>query len=244
MSEVDILAVFAHPDDAELCVGGTLLASKQLGYRIGVLDVSRGEMGTRGTVEGRAAESAKAAKILRLDVREVLGLADGHIFVDDASRIEMVRAFRRLRPKVVLTHQLGDPHPDHDHIAQLVRESARLSSMKNYDSETGGEKIAVPRVAHNIFSRRVEPSFIVDISEHLETKMAAIRAHVSQFYDPGSNEPETRLTDKNYLLELENRSRYFGSLIGVAAGEPFFVREALNVADPVKLLSRSMNLYS
>ncbi|MEO6655519.1 MAG: bacillithiol biosynthesis deacetylase BshB1, partial [Pyrinomonadaceae bacterium] len=150
----------------------------------------------------------------------------------------------RLKPKVVLTHQIGDPHPDHDHIAQLVRESARLASMKRYDEETGGEKIAVPNVAHNIFSRRVEPSFVVDISEFLEQKMAAIRAHKSQFYDPASGEPETRLTSKNFLDELANRSRYFGSLIGVAAGEPFYVREALNVDDPIRLLDRPMNLYS
>lgn len=242
--QVDILAVFAHPDDVELCVGGTLLKMKSLGYRTGALDVTRGEMGTRGTVEGRAKEADDAAKVLRLDVRENLGLADGHVFVTDVERTEMVKAFRRLKPKVVLTHQLGDPHPDHDHIAQLVRESARLSSMKNYDSDSGGEKIAVPMVAHNLFSRRVQPSFIVDVSDFLEDKMNAIRAHGSQFYDPNSTEPETRLTAKTFLTELENRSRYFGSLIGVAAGEPFFVREVLNVNDPVDLLTQPMNLYS
>jgi bacillithiol biosynthesis deacetylase BshB1 len=244
MNEVDILAVFAHPDDLELTVGGTMLKMKQLGYRTGALDVTRGEMGTRGTVEGRAKEAEDAAAILKLDVRANLALPDGHVFVDDASRTEMVRAFRQLKPKVILTHQLEDPHPDHDHIAQLIRESARLASMKNYDRETGGEKIPVPRVAHNIFSRRVIPSFVVDISEFLAEKMAAIRAHSSQFYDPNSTEPETRLTDKRFLDELENRSRYFGSLIGVAAGEPYYVREALNVEDPVDLLTRPMNLYS
>lgn len=244
MAQVDILAVFAHPDDLELTVGGTMLRMKSLGYRTGGLDVTRGEMGTRGTVEGRAKEANDAAKILRLDVRENLGLADGHVFVDDGSRTAMVRAFRRLKPKVVLTHQLDDPHPDHDHIARIVRESARLSSMRNYDPESGADTIPVPKVAHNIFSRRVNPSFIVDISEFLPGKMAAIRAHRSQFYDPGSTEPETRLTDRRFLDEIENRSRYFGSLIGVEAGEPFYVREVLNVADPIELLSRPMNLYS
>ena len=99
-------------------------------------------------------------------------------------------------------------------------------------------------VAHNVFSHRVVPSFIVDISDFLEEKMQAIAAHKSQFYDPNSKELETRLTDKDFLKELENRSRYFGSLIGVKAGEPFFVREALNVDDPVELLTRPMNLYS
>ncbi|MFN2501834.1 MAG: bacillithiol biosynthesis deacetylase BshB1 [Pyrinomonadaceae bacterium] len=244
MTQVDILAIFAHPDDVELAVGGTLLKMKELGYRTGALDVTRGEMGTRGTVEGRAREAEDAAKILNLDIRENLGVPDGHVFVTDETRTAMVLMLRRLKPKVILTHQLSDPHPDHDHIAHLVRESARLASMRRYDEETGVEKIPVPMVAHNIFSRRVEPSFIVDISDHLERKMAAIRAHSSQFYDPSSTEPETRLTKKDFLDELENRSRYFGSLIGTAAGEPFFVREALNIPDPIDLLTRPMNLYS
>lgn len=241
---VDILAIFAHPDDLELTVGGTMLKMKHLGYQTGALDVTRGEMGTRGTAEGRAKEAEDAARILRLDVRENLSLADGRVFADDESRTKLVRVLRRLKPRVILTHQLDDPHPDHDHIARLVRESARLSSMRNYDEETGADKIPVPGVAHNIFSRRVEPSFIVDISAFLKEKMEAIRAHRSQFYDPDSSEPETRLTAKGFLDELETRSRYFGSLIGVEAGEPFYVREALNIEDPVDLLTRPMNLYS
>jgi len=243
-NELDVLGVFAHPDDAELQVGGTFLKMKSLGHSTGVLDVTRGEMGTRGTPEGRAEEAEEAAKVLRLDLRENVKLADGHVFVDDESRTALVRAFRRLRPKVIITHQIDDPHPDHDHIARLVRESARLSSMGNYDGEFGQERIPVPRVAHNLFSRNILPSFIVDVSDFLDGKMEAIRAHKSQFYDPNSNEPETRLTDKKFLEDIETRSRYFGSLIGVDAGEPYLVREALNIEDPVDLLTRPMNLYS
>ena len=244
MKEIDILAIFAHPDDVELAVGGTLLKMKSSCYRTGALDVTQGEMGTRGTVEGRAEEASEAAKILKLDIRENLGLADGHVFADDESRKKLVRVLRRLKPKMIMTHQEGDPHPDHNHIVQLVRESARLASMRKYDEETGNEKISVPIVAHIVFSRRLQPSFIVDISDFLDEKMAAIRAHKSQFYNPDSTEPETRLTTKEFLIELESRSRYFGSMVGVAAGEPFFVREALNVEDPIKLLTRPMNLYS
>ncbi len=244
MSQVDILAVFAHPDDVELTVGGTLLKMKHLGYRTAALDITRGEMGTRGTPDGRASEAEDAAKILKLDLRENLGLPDGHVFVGDQERTQLVRVLRRLKPKVILTHQEDDPHPDHDHIARLVRESARLASMMRYDEETGGDKIPVPNVAHNVFSRRVLPSFIVDISDFLDDKMAAIRVYRSQFHDPDSSEPETRLSSTGFLDELETRSRYFGSLIGVAAGEPFYVREALNVEDPVELLTRPMNLYS
>jgi bacillithiol biosynthesis deacetylase BshB1 len=243
-NDIDVLAIFAHPDDMELCVGGTLLKMKSLGYRTGALDVTRGEMGTRGTPEIRAQEAENAAGILKLDLRENLGLFDGHVFADDDSRRKLVRVLRRLKPKVLLTHQDNDPHPDHNHIVQLVREAARLSSMQKYDSESGLERIKVPIVAHNLFSQRDVPSFIVDISEFLDEKMEAIFAYKSQFHNPNSNEPETRLTSQHFLDELENRSRYFGSLIGVEAGEPFFVREMLNVEDPISLLSRSMNLYS
>jgi len=241
---VDILAIFAHPDDVELAVGGTLLKMKSLGYKTGALDVTQGEMGTRGTTEGRANEAQDAARILKLDLRENLGLPDGHVFADDESRIRLVRVLRHLKPKLLLTHQQNDPHPDHNHIVQLVRESARLASMFRYDEGTGADKIDPPIVAHNIFSLRLIPSFIVDISDFLDEKMAAIRAHRSQFYDPNSKDPETRLSDKNFLFDLENRSRHFGTMIGTAAGEPFFVREALNVHDPIDLLTRSMNLYS
>ncbi len=244
MSEIDILAIFAHPDDVELSVGGALLKMKHLGYRTGALDVTRGEMGTRGTVEGRQAEADEAAKILKLDIRENLELPDGHVFANDESRAKLVRVLRRLKPKLIFTHQDGDPHPDHNHIVQLVRESARLASMRKYDEESGDQKIKVPMVAHNVFSRHVALSFIVDISDFLHEKMEAINAHSSQFYNPDSDEPETRLTSEGFLRELENRSRYFGSLVGVEAGEPFYVREALNVEDPFALLTRPMNLYS
>ena len=217
---LDLLGIFSHPDDLELTVGGTFLKMKALGYSTGALDATRGEMSTRGDVETRAAETTEATKILGLDVRENLQLFDGHIHVDEASRTRLVRALRRLKPRVIITHQFDDPHPDHDHTARLVRESARLSSMKNYDPETGDETIPVPMIAHNIFSRTVEPSFIVDISEQLDQKMNAIRAYKSQFHNPDSKEPETRLSDANFLKEIETRSRYFGSLIGVEAGEP------------------------
>ena len=241
---IDILAIFAHPDDVELSVGGTLLKMKSLGYKTGALDVTEGEMGTRGTVEGRAEEANEAARILKLDIRENLSLPDGHVFADDDSRTKLVRVLRRLKPRVLMTHQENDPHPVHNHIVQLVRESARLASMYKYDEETGDEKITPPIVAHNVFSRLVVPSFVVDINDFLEEKMAAIRAHKSQFYDPNSKDPQTRLSDKNFLFQLENRSRFFGSLIGTEGGEPFYVREALNVDDPMALLTRTMNLYS
>ncbi len=241
---IDVLAIFAHPDDVELQAGGTLLKLKKFGLRTGVLDVTRGEMGTRGTPEVRAEEAEEAAKILKLDVRENLELADGHVWLNEDSRTKLVRVLRRLKPKVVFTHQLNDPHPDHDHIANLVRESARLASLIKYDGDFGLERTSAPIVAHSVYSRLVVPSFIVDISEFASQKMDSIKAHKSQFYNSDSNELETMLTSKRFFTEVEAKMTYFGSLIGTEAGEPFYVREALNVENPFELLTQPMNLYS
>jgi bacillithiol biosynthesis deacetylase BshB1 len=242
--ELDVLAVFSHPDDAELTAAGTLLRMKSEGYRTGVLDMTRGEMGTRGTPEARAEEAKEAAHIMRLDVRLNLEQPDGHVWLTEASRTAMVRVIRAHRPKVILTAHWDDPHPDHAATARIVREAARLASMRRYDEEAGQGAVRVPALAHAVYSRLVVPSFIVDISDHVEDKMRAILAHRSQFYDPDSKEPTTRISDKGFLRQLEHRWRYFGSLIGVAAGEAYYVREALNVEDPVALLTRPMNIYS
>jgi bacillithiol biosynthesis deacetylase BshB1 len=244
LAPLDVLAIFSHPDDAELSVAGTLLKLKAKNYRTGILDMTRGEMGTRGTPEQRAQEAQDAAKILGLDVRLNLELPDGHVHVDEESRTKLVRVIRALRPRVVFTHLEDDPHPDHAATARLVRESARLASMRRYDGNYGQNSIKMPVIAHSIYTRRVLASFIVDISDFLAGKMQAIRAHASQFYRPDSNEPLTRISAKNFLSEIEARARYYGSLIGSAAGEPFYVREALNVDDPVALLTRPMNIYS
>jgi bacillithiol biosynthesis deacetylase BshB1 len=242
--ELDALAIFSHPDDAELTVAGTLLKLKSLGYRTGVLDMTRGEMGTRGTPEVRATEAAEAARILKLDVRLNLGLPDGHLWLNEESRRALVRVLRAHKPKVILTQPLDDPHPDHANTCRIVREAARLASMRRYDEEAGQEAVRVPMIAHSVYSRLVVPSFIVDVSDFAEEKMRAIRAHASQFYRPDAEEPATRISDKGFLDQIEGRLRHYGSLIGVAAGEPFYVREALNVEDPVALLTRPMNIYS
>jgi bacillithiol biosynthesis deacetylase BshB1 len=242
--ELDVLAVFSHPDDAELTAAGTLIKMKSLGYRTGVLDMTRGEMGTRGTPEGRAEEAREAARIMGLDVRLNLEQPDGHVWVTEEARTALVRVIRTYRPKVILTAHWDDPHPDHANTARITREAARLASMRRYDEEAGQGAVRVPALAHSAYSRLVVPSFIVDISDHIEGKLRAIRAHRSQFYDPDSRDPVTRISEKNFLEQLEHRWRYVGSLIGVAAGEAYYVREALNVHDPVALLTRPMNIYS
>jgi N-acetylglucosamine malate deacetylase 1 len=243
-TELDVLAVFSHPDDAELSVAGTLLKLKSLGYRTGVLDMTRGEMGTRGSPEIRAKESLEAARVMKLDVRANLEQPDGHVWLNEESRTAVVRMIRKYRPKVLLTTHWDDPHPDHASTCRIVREAARMATMGRYDVEGNQQPVKMPAMMHSIYSRLVQPSFIVDVSEFVEEKMRAIKTHASQFFNAESKEPATRISAEGFLEEIEFRMRYFGSLIGVKAGEPFYVREALNVNDPVALLTRPMNIYS
>jgi bacillithiol biosynthesis deacetylase BshB1 len=243
-TELDVLAIFSHPDDAELTMAGTLIKLKAQGYRTGVLDVTRGEMGTRGTPDERADEAQAAARIMGLDARLNLAQPDGHVMLTDEARTALVRVLRAHKPRVVFTSHWDDPHPDHAATARLVREAARLASMRRYDEAAGQAQIRMPMIAHAVYSRLVVPSFVVDVSDFLAGKMEAIRAHASQFYRAGASEPETRISARDFLAQIETRARYYGSLIGTSAGEPFYVREALNVDDPVALLTRPMNIYS
>jgi len=243
-TELDVLAIFSHPDDAELTMAGTLIKLKSLGRRTGVLDMTRGEMGTRGTPELRAQESLDAAAVMGLDARLNLEQPDGRVMLTDEARGALVRVMRKTRPKVVFTSHWDDPHPDHAATCRIVREAARLATMRRYDEEAGLPAVQMPAIAHAVYSRLILPSFIVDVSDFMEEKMKAIRAHASQFYSDQSKEPTTRISERGFLPQIEWRMRYYGSLIGVAAGEPFYVREALNVDDPFALLTRPMNIYS
>jgi bacillithiol biosynthesis deacetylase BshB1 len=243
-TQLDVLAVFSHPDDAELSVAGTLLKLKSRGYRTGVCDMTRGEMGTRGTPELRAQEALEAARIMKLDVRLNLEQPDGHVSPTEVARTAFVRVLRTHKPKVLITTHEDDPHPDHANTSIIVRQAARLATMKRYDEEAGLAPVPMPAIMHSLFSRRIVPSFVVDVSEFVDEKMSAIGAYGSQFYKADSKEPATRISQRGFLNEIEYRMRYFGSLIGVEAGEPFYVREALNVDDPLALLTRPMNIYS
>ena len=243
-TQLDVLAIFSHPDDAELSVAGTLLKLKSQGYRTGVCDMTRGEMGTRGTPEIRAQEALDAARIMKLDVRLNLEQPDGHVQPTEVARTALVRVLRTHQPKVLITTHEDDPHPDHANTSIIVRQAARLATMKRYDEEQGLAPVPMPAIMHSLFSRRIVPSFVVDVSDFVDEKMSAIRAYGSQFYSAESKEPATRISQRGFLSEIEYRMRYFGSLIGVEAGEPFYVREALNVDDPLALLTRPMNIYS
>ncbi|HEU5238853.1 MAG TPA: bacillithiol biosynthesis deacetylase BshB1 [Pyrinomonadaceae bacterium] len=243
-TKLDALAIFSHPDDAELTMAGTLLKLKSLGYRTGIADMTRGEMGTRGTPEIRAKEALDAARVMGLDARVNLALPDGHLALNEECRVAVARVLRKYKPRVLFTSHWDDPHPDHAATAHIVREAARLATMRRYDKESGLEAMKIPAIAHAVYSRLVLPSFIVDVSEFAGQKMEAIRAYASQFYIADSKEPETRIAQKGFLQQIQDRARYYGSLIGVSDGEPFYVREALNVDDPIALLTRPMNIYS
>jgi N-acetylglucosamine malate deacetylase 1 len=243
-TQLDVLAIAAHPDDVELSVGGTLIKLAQQGYKTGILDLTRGEAGTRGTPEIRAFEAARAAQLLGLTMRENLDLGDAHIWVNEESRVKLVRVLRRWRPRLVLTQYWDDPHPDHAHTSQLVREAAHISGLVKYDAEAGLERWRPSCVAYFLFPRTVAPTFIIDISATSKRKWEAIRAHVSQFHNPQSNEPQSRVSTEAFLREVEARDCYWGALLGVTRGEAFYVREALNIDDPVALLTRPMNIYS
>jgi N-acetylglucosamine malate deacetylase 1 len=241
---LDAMAVGAHPDDVEFSCGGTLIKLAALGYQVGVLDMARGELGTRGTAEIRAREAAEAAREMGLAVRDNLELPDGHIWLDEASRIKMARKIRLYRPRVIFTHFWDDPHPDHVHTCQIVREAAHVAGLAKYDAEAGQERFRPSTVAHFMFPRTVTPTIVVDISEHAAQKQRAVASYRSQLYDPNSTELETALSSEAFLRRLESRQRFFGSLIAVEHAEAFVVKEALNVHDPVELLTRKMNMYS
>ena len=242
--KLDALAVGAHPDDVEFSCGGTLIKLASLGYRVGVLDMARGELGTRGTGEIRAQEAQAAAQAMRLAVRDNLELPDGHIWLTEESRVKMVRKIRLYRPTVIFTHYWEDPHPDHVHTCQIVREAAHVAGLAKYDTEAGQDRFRPQTVGHFMFPRTVPPTFVVDISRFVEQKQKAVGSYRSQLYDPHSQEPETALSSEAFLRRLEAKQRFFGSLIGVDSAEAFVVREALNVHDPIELLSRRMNMYS
>jgi len=241
---LDALAVGAHPDDVEFSCGGTLIKLAALGYKVGVLDMARGELGTRGTAEIRAREAAAAAHEMGLAVRDNLELPDGHIWLDEASRTKMARKIRLYRPRVIFTHFWDDPHPDHVHTCQIVREAAHVAGLAKYDAETGHERYRPHTVAHFMFPRTVSPTIVVDISDYAAQKQRAVACYRSQLYDPNSTELETALSSEAFLRRLESRQRFFGSLIAVEHAEAFVVKEALNVHDPIELLTRKMNMYS
>lgn len=243
--QIDILAFAPHPDDAELYCAGTLLSLKKRGYRTGIVDVTRGELSTRGTTESRAAETHAASKVLNLDVRDQLGISDGHIENTIGNRLLVIEAIRRLRPSTVLLPSPKDRHPDHGNTSTLVREAVFQSGLAKIASASDGKSQEPHRPTKAFYYMMTDdfiPSIIVDISDAFEDKMQAIRCYETQFQGAGGpgGEAQTYISTPAFMESLIARSKRLGFLIGTRYGEGFEPVQAFGVSADVLLTSRPL----
>lgn len=232
--KLDILAIAAHPDDVELSCAGTLMMEKARGKRVGIADLTRGELGTRGTPDTRAQEAADALAVMGLDVRVNLELPDGFFENTRVYQLEVIKAIRRFQPSIVLTNAPSDRHPDHGRAAQLVKDAAWLSGLRKIETEWEGRPQAAWRptyVFHFIQDRWLEPDFVFDISPVMEQKLAAIRAFKTQFDTQPDDEPQTYISTPGFLQSIIDRARMTGKLIGVSYAEGFISEKRLGVGN-------------
>jgi bacillithiol biosynthesis deacetylase BshB1 len=230
--KLDILAIVAHPDDVELSCGGTLISHAKKGLKTGIVDLTRGEMGTRGTPEQRIEEAAEAGKRLLLSVRDNLEFRDAFFENDNEHQLEVIRKIRQYRPEIVITNAPYDRHPDHGRAAKLVEEACFKSGLIKIETEMDGQQQEAwrPKKMYNcIQSLSLEPDFFVDITDSMDEKMEAIRAFRSQFYDPKSEEPETYISSPEFMKMLESRAQEYGHRIGVKYAEGFKFNQFLGV---------------
>ncbi|MCU0335375.1 MAG: bacillithiol biosynthesis deacetylase BshB1 [Chitinophagaceae bacterium] len=230
--KLDILAIAAHPDDVELSCAGTLMMEKARGKRVGIADLTRGELGTRGTPETRAQEAADALAVMGLDVRVNLELPDGFFENTRSYQLEVIKAIRRFQPAIVLTNAPTDRHPDHGRAAQLVKDAAWLSGLRKIETQWEGQAQVAWRPAyvfHFIQDRWLEPDFVFDISPVMEQKLSAIRAFKTQFDTLPDDEPQTYISTPGFLQSIIDRARMTGKLIGVAYAEGFISEKKLGV---------------
>lgn len=232
--KLDILVFGAHPDDAELGAGATIAKEIARGKKVGIIDLTRGELGTRGTAEIRDREAARAAEILGISVRENMEFRDGFFQNDPEHQLAIVRQIRRYRPDIVLCNAVEDRHIDHARGSSLVSDACFLSGLVKIDTRLEGDEAWQepwrPRqVYHYIQWKNLKPDFAIDVTGFIEKKMEAIRAYDSQFYDPGSNEPNTPISSENFLDSVTYRARDLGRLIGVEYAEGFTAERCVAV---------------
>lgn len=231
--KVDILVLAAHPDDAELGCGGTIAKHVAFGDKVGIVDLTRGELGTRGTAETRQQEAEASAAILGVTVRENLGLADGFFQNTADAQLAVVRVIRKFRPRILLANAISDRHVDHGRGADLAHDAAFLSGLikiETTDDHGSPQEAWRPEaVYHYIQSQFISPDFVVDISAHWETKMKAIGAFRSQFFDPKSKEPETYISKPGFLKMVEARAVEYGHAVGADYGEGFTARRLIGI---------------
>ena len=230
--KLDILAFGAHPDDVELGCGGTLAKEISLGKKVGIIDLTRGELGTRGSVETRNKESQAASKIIGVSVRENLDFRDGFFVNDELHQMEIIKFIRKYKPEIILCNAQDDRHIDHPKGANLVSDSCFLSGLSKIKTELNDvsqNEWRPKNVYHYIQWKNSSPDFLVDISGFIDVKLDAIKAYSSQFYNPNSVEPETLISKKNFLNDVINRSADLGRLIGVDNAEGFNSRKLIGV---------------
>ncbi|OIR00717.1 1D-myo-inositol 2-acetamido-2-deoxy-alpha-D-glucopyranoside deacetylase [mine drainage metagenome] len=222
--KLDILAFGVHPDDVELGCSGSILVSIAEGKKVGIVDLTRGELGTRGSAETRDIEAANAAKLLGVSVRENLGMADGFFQNDETNKRKIIQAIRKYQPEFIFCNAPDDRHPDHGRSAKLVADAAFLSGLRKIITEDGGKYQDAWRpsyVFHYIQDRFIQPSFVIDISAHIEKKMEAILCYTTQFHNPDLNEPQTYISSAQFLETVKARAMMLGKRIGVEYAEGF-----------------------
>ena len=232
--KLDILAISAHPDDVELSCSGTLAAHIAKGHKVGILDLTRGEMGTRGTQELRLRESAAASEILGLSIRENLGFEDVFFLDDKQNALEIVKIIRKYQPDIVLANAVRDRHPDHGKGASLVVNACFISGLRKVETQWEGDEQQPWRpqcLYHYIQNDYIEPDFVFDITEFWDKKLESIKAYGSQFHDPKSQEPASFISDPNFLKFIESRAREMGHKIRVKYGEGFTAGRMLGVSN-------------
>ena len=232
--KLDILVFGAHPDDAELGAGATIAKEVALGRKVGIVDLTRGELGTRGTPEVRDMEADKAREILGLAVRENLEFADGFFINDKEHQMTVIKTIRKYKPDIVLCNAIEDRHIDHAKGSQLVSDACFLSGLVKIDTKMEGddqwqEPWRPKQVYHFIQWKNLEPDFVVDVTDYIDKKMEVIAAYASQFYDPKSDEPETPISTKNFAESIKYRARDLGRLAGVEYAEGFNVERYIAV---------------
>ena len=232
MMKLDILAFGAHPDDVELGCGGTIAKEVALGKKIGIIDLTRGELGTRGSAEIRDLEAGAAAKLLGVSTRENLNMRDGFFVNDEEHQLAIIRMLRKYQPEIVLCNAIDDRHIDHGKGSKLVSDACFLSGLTKIETSYDGKSQQAWRpklVYHYIQWKNIEPDFVVDITGYNDKKIDAILAYSSQFYDPNSKEPETPIATKNFLESLNYRAQDLGRLVGADYAEGFTVERYLAV---------------
>ena len=234
--KLDILAFGAHPDDVEIGCGATIAKSIANGLKVGIIDLTRGELGSRGTPEIRAKEAANAAEILGVSIRENLGFADGFFSNDKAHQMRVIEILRKYQPRIVLCNAIDDRHLDHPKGGELVSNACFLSGLKRIETTVDGviqEAWRPKQVYHYIQWKNIEPDFVVDVSDYIVTKIAAVHAYKSQLYNPNSKEPETPITTQNFFDSIKYRAQDLGRLVGVDCAEGFTVERyvAINQLD-------------